>query len=278
MFSADSNALEDRASAIKTNDPNKIKIFKDGFDSHSLKSTYYFPDLLPEIDRNDPNSVIIVKNEYGNIRDDSKPITFGKTYGGGDKFLKKKGYSAERISMINAGWNEMYAHSMLHEKQVRTQMEADGFLRLLFGLKLRTPALANPNSPEWMKAKEMRSAFNAYTQCFGNLNTRAALEVLEEVAKLPVEMQESIVLSNLIHDNIIGLCKADPVVIQTVNNILIKAMRWQDDDYVRHDDVTMEAEMEISHDWFNFVKVPNNADLETVTTALNKVEENRKCQ
>lgn len=46
---ADFNSLEDYISALTTKDPNKLKVYTDGYDGHCLRAFYYFKDELPEV-------------------------------------------------------------------------------------------------------------------------------------------------------------------------------------------------------------------------------------
>lgn len=46
---ADFNSLEDYISALTTRDPNKLKVYTDGYDGHCLRAFSYFRDELPEI-------------------------------------------------------------------------------------------------------------------------------------------------------------------------------------------------------------------------------------
>ena len=45
----DFNSLEDRISALTTKDPNKLKVYTDGYDGHSLRAFSYFGDQMPDI-------------------------------------------------------------------------------------------------------------------------------------------------------------------------------------------------------------------------------------
>jgi DNA polymerase-1 len=45
----DFNSLEDRISALTTKDPNKLKVYTDGFDGHSLRAFSYFREQMPDI-------------------------------------------------------------------------------------------------------------------------------------------------------------------------------------------------------------------------------------
>ena len=55
-------SLEDRISALTTKDPNKLAVYLDGFDGHSLRAYFYFRDKMPDILQVDPESEVIVAN------------------------------------------------------------------------------------------------------------------------------------------------------------------------------------------------------------------------
>ena len=46
---ADFSSLEDYISALTTKDPNKLKVYSDGYDGHCLRAYVYFKDELPEV-------------------------------------------------------------------------------------------------------------------------------------------------------------------------------------------------------------------------------------
>ena len=47
---ADFASLEDRISALTTKDPNKLRLYTDGFDGHSLRAYAYFGAAMPDIE------------------------------------------------------------------------------------------------------------------------------------------------------------------------------------------------------------------------------------
>ena len=49
MLGADMNSMEDMVNALLTRDKNKMAVYIDGYDSHSLRSYYYFRDKVPLI-------------------------------------------------------------------------------------------------------------------------------------------------------------------------------------------------------------------------------------
>lgn len=46
---ADFSSLEDRINSLLTKDENKVKVYSDGYDGHSLRAYYYFKDQMPDI-------------------------------------------------------------------------------------------------------------------------------------------------------------------------------------------------------------------------------------
>lgn len=46
----DFDSLEDKISAVTTRDPEKIKVYSDGYDGHSIRALAYFPDQMPDIE------------------------------------------------------------------------------------------------------------------------------------------------------------------------------------------------------------------------------------
>ena len=51
MVGADFSSLEDRINALLTKDPNKLRVYTDGYDSHCLRSYYYFGNEMPDIEQ-----------------------------------------------------------------------------------------------------------------------------------------------------------------------------------------------------------------------------------
>lgn len=47
---ADFSSLEDRINTLLSKDPNKIKVYTDGYDSHSMRALAYFGDQMPDIE------------------------------------------------------------------------------------------------------------------------------------------------------------------------------------------------------------------------------------
>lgn len=50
LVGLDFASLEDRISALTTKDPNKLKVYTDGYDGHSLRAVAYFGEFMPDIE------------------------------------------------------------------------------------------------------------------------------------------------------------------------------------------------------------------------------------
>lgn len=62
---ADFNSLEDMISALTTKDPNKLRVYLDGYDGHCLRAFYYFKEKLLHIEEA-PDSALCFKAKVGN--------------------------------------------------------------------------------------------------------------------------------------------------------------------------------------------------------------------
>ena len=83
-------SLEDRINTVLTKDPNKVKVYTDGYDGHSLRTWAYMPQLLPDIQEQmnelkEANQMYKVEFEDGTIKyfNESNPQV--KAYLNGNK-------------------------------------------------------------------------------------------------------------------------------------------------------------------------------------------------
>ena len=73
---ADFASLEDRINALLTQDPNKIKVYSDGFDGHCLRAYAYYKDQMPDINPKSVGSINSIAEKYPKLRSRSKNPTF----------------------------------------------------------------------------------------------------------------------------------------------------------------------------------------------------------
>ena len=68
-------SLEDRINTLLTKDPNKIKVYTDGYCGHSYRAYAYWPHLMPDIE-DTVASINSIADKYPKLRQKSKGPTF----------------------------------------------------------------------------------------------------------------------------------------------------------------------------------------------------------
>ena len=266
---ADFSALEERVGAILSKDPNRIKVYTDGYDGHSLRAQTYFADQMPDIDPTDVNSVNSIETKYPELRRRSKGPTFALQYMGTAYTLHKRtGFPMDQAIKIEKAFHELYKVSGKFNELNKQFMEEHGYVQCAFGLKLRTPIisqciLGNSKTP-YEADKEARSANNAITQSWGMLLNRAMNATNARIEE--AGYSTDILPCNMIHDAGYFLVKDEPECVKFLNDVLIEEMEWNDDDAIRSTDVPMKASLEIGKSWDTLVPLNNNATLEEITT------------
>lgn len=261
---ADFNSLEDYISALTTKDPNKLKVYEQGFDGHALRAAFYFKDDLEaegiHIDTTDPKSVNQLKKDDHPKRQESKAPTFLLTYGGTHHgMMKNLGWTKAKSLRIEANYHELYTVSDQYVADRIAQARKDGYVEVAFGLRLRTPALHatignSRYTPSQAKA-EGRTAGNALGQSYGLLNNRAAFAFMQRV--WASEHRYSIKCVALIHDAIYLVMKNCPKVVEWANKALVEEMSWQELPELHHPIVKLGAALDIFYPtWADAVTLP----------------------
>ena len=265
---ADFNSLEDYISALTTKDPNKLKVYLDGYDGHCLRAYAYFGDQMPDIDPTSVDSINSIAKKYPDLRQESKAPTFALTYQGTFATLMKNlGWPEEKAKRIEANFHELYKASTEYIMDRLHQATRDGYVTVAFGLRLRTPMLGRSylglNCTPKEVAAEGRTAGNAMGQSYGLLNNRAAAAFMKRVHASPFRYDIKPVA--LIHDAIYLLIKNDPVVVEFANRVLIEEMSWQELPELHHDTVKIGAALDLFYpNWATPVTLPVNADIPTI--------------
>lgn len=260
---ADFNSLEDYVSALQTRDPNKLRVYEDGYDGHCLRAFYYFGDQMPEIEET-PESINSIKKKYPELRQDSKGPTFLLTYGGTHHGLMTKlGWPKEKAQQIEDSYHELYKVSDAWVQARLDEAAKCGYIECAFGLRVRTPLLArtlrNHKSNPYEAKAEARTAGNALGQSYGLLTNRALNELMKQVWDSPYRY--SIKPIGLIHDANYLLVKDDIDVLHWVNQRLIEAMRWQELPEIQHDTVKLGAELSVFWPtWKDELTLPNDIE------------------
>lgn len=270
-------SLEDRISALTTKDPNKLKVYTDGYDGHCLRAYAYFGDQMTGIDPTSVDSINSIATKYKDLRQDSKIPTFALTYMGTFKTLMKNlGWSMDKAKMVEDKYHELYLRSDEWVANKLTQAGKVGYVTVAFGLRVRTPLLhqtvAGLRSTPYEAAAEGRTAGNALGQSWCLLNSRASAEFMGIVRKS--EHRLNIRPCAHIHDAQYMLVKDDIDVVMFANKHLVNAVKWQDHPEISHPEVKLGGEFSIFWpDWTNDITVPNDATEEEVRSIVKKAVE-----
>ena len=263
----DFDSLEDKISTVTTKDPNKIKVYTDGYDGHCLRAYSYFGEQMPDI-IDTVESINSIAKKYKPQRQESKAPTFALTYQGTWVTLMKNcGFSEEKAKMVETRYHHLYEVSDQWVAKKLDQATVDGYVTIAFGLRLRTPLLkqvvrGNSKTPYEAEA-EGRTAGNALGQSWCLLNSRAWVEFMQKVRAS--EFRTMIRPCAQIHDAGYALVKDDIAALMFTNKHLSQAVRWQEHPDIQDDQVKLSGAVDIFYpNWDKSVTIPNDATEEQI--------------
>ena len=269
----DFSSLEDRISALTTKDPNKLKVYTDGYDGHSLRAFAYFKDQMPDI-IDTVESINSIQKKYKPQRSDSKAPTFALTYQGTYVTLMTNcGFDEDKAKAIEKSYHELYVVSDQWIADKLDKASKDGYVTTAFGLRVRTPLLhqvirGNSKTPHEAEA-EGRTAGNALGQGWCLLNSRAWNEFMGDHVRPDPVMRLNIRPCAQIHDAGYALVKDDMATVLFMNKHLVDAVNWQDHDDIRHPDVGLGGELSLFYPtWADEMVIPNGASEEQIKDLL----------
>ena len=268
---ADFASLEDRISALTTKDPNKLKVYTDGYDGHCLRAYAYFRNEMPDIVLT-VKSINSISKKYPKIRQRSKEPTFLLTYGGTfHGLIQNVGLAEDEAKAIEANYHEMYKVSDAWVKGKVDQASKDGYVTGAFGIRLRTPTLKlsvmNTRVTPYEAQAEARTAGNALGQSYGLLNNRAGIELQERLFQS--EYRYDVLPVAHIHDAQYFLVRDDVNVISYLNKNLVECMEWQRLPEIAHPSVGLGGELSVFHPtWETEYSLPNNGSISDLRNAV----------
>ena len=275
LCSADFNALEAKINALLTKDPNKIKVYSDGFDSHSFNTYVYWKDKFPNLDPNKPKDINSIAASNKTDRQNSKAVTFALQFFGTYRTLmNNSGFSEEEAKQIVSNYEDAYKVSMDWVNDKLKQAAKDGYATGAFGLRIRTPIMKQviwgSRKMPYEAAAESRTAGNAISgQSYGLLTNRAQNEFLARVATSKYRLDIQPIAA--IHDALYFLVKEDAETVKFLNDNLIECMEWQADPAIDHPIVKLGAELCIHYPtWADEISIPNKASLDQIKEKLNE--------
>lgn len=266
-------SLEDRISALTTKDPQKLKVYTDGYDGHSLRAYAYFGEQMPDI-VDTVESINSIQHKYKSLRGDSKAPTFLLTYGGTYMGLMKNcGFSEEKAKLTEKRYHDLYVVSDAWVQAKLDEAAKTGYVTAAFGLRVRTPLLAQVlrgtcKTPYEAEA-EGRTAGNALGQSWCLLNNRAGSEFMRKVraSEFRLDIRPSI----HIHDAQYFMIRDNMDTLQYTNKHLVEAVNWQDHPDIAHPEVGLGGELSLFYPtWANEIEIPNHATPEEVHQIIQK--------
>lgn len=272
----DFSSLEDRISALTTKDPNKIKVYTDGYDGHSLRAYTYFGDQMPGIVDTvaSINQLAQKTHPFYDLRQESKAPTFALTYQGTYITLMNNcGFSEAKAKLVEKRYHELYKVSDDWVAAKLNQANKDGYITAAFGLRVRTPLLhqtiRGTSKTPFAAEAEGRTAGNALGQSWCLLNSRAGSEFMGKVRAS--EYRHDIKPCAQIHDAQYYLVRDNVDVILYANEHVVQACEWQNHPDIWHPDVKLGGEFSIFYpDWSKEAVLPNHAKAEDVFAVFSK--------
>ena len=276
---ADYASLEDRIDALLTKDPNKIKVYTDGYDGHSLRAFNYFPDAYAGIEET-PEAINGTKKTHAKWRQDSKAPTFALTYNGTYVTLMANcGFTEVEAKSIETNYMRMYQVSIMWKADKIDQASIDGYVTVAFGLRLRTPLLkqvirGSRYTPFEAEA-EGRTANNALGQSYGLLNSQAGNDVMEAVRT--EQYRHDIRPAAHIHDAQYYFVKDDLETLKYLNDKVGTAMSWQELPEIWHEEVKLSGELDIFYPtWADDTTLKNHISVDEIKETILKEVRKRK--
>lgn len=264
----DFDSLEDRISALTTKDPNKLKVYTDGYDGHCLRAYSYFGLKMHDIDPTSVVSINSIAEKYPDERQASKVPTFLLTYGGTWMgIVQQTGLDKQKAVEVEASYHELYEVSDQWIDAKLEQATIDGYVTVAFGLRVRTPLLKQvvrktSRTPHEAEA-EGRSAGNAFGQSWCLLNSRAGSEFLTKVRSSTFRLDIRPCVQ--IHDAQYYLLRDCVEAVHFTNKHLVKAVQWQDHPDIYHPQVKLGGRLGIFYPtWEKEIEIPNEATPEEI--------------
>lgn len=224
-----------------------------------------------------------IKITHKELRQRSKPLTFGLIFGSGPKKLAKMmGSSLEDGIKIWKIFQETYSGITAWAQKTEAFASQNGYVELGDGLRLQTPSLTrrskevvsalrfdeNIEDTEKVKAQakqggDARSAVNATIQYWDVLTLKSIALFYKEI-----ELQgftDDVAVISTIYDSIYIQTRNDPSVIKWVNDTLIGIMTA---DYVANQQVKLKSNLDVGVSWYKMKELTNNASLEEIKEVL----------
>ena len=267
LWTIDYAALEDRVIANLSGDGNKLSVFTENIDGHSLGATYYFPDRVKALIGEYTDNKVAAKAlrklvdednlDAESVRQDGKPVTFGLSYGAfPPKVATSIGCSLEEAtSIFNAYHEEMYPDITAMREEAMKVAKTQGYLHLGLGCRMYSDDID----------KDTRTLFNGLSQFWSILTLIAMNELNYRIDRDDMDIH----INATIYDALYGYVKADVESVKWLNDTLCPIM---EKDFMEGQIVHNEANLEISStNWAEFTELTHDMNLDEIQEVINEI-------
>lgn len=285
MGGADYASLEERINTVLTQDPNKLAVYKDGYDGHSFRAYYYFPDLVPEVAKKVEAAktteervaaINMIKTLYDDVRSDSKEPTFLLQYLGTAYGLRLNcGFSMEKALSIEKNYHTLYEVS---DEWLQSRLEegADqGYVEVAYGMRIYCPAVSksvlNSSYTPRIVQKHIRTIGNGFCQSYCQMTVDAGTRFLERV--YAEGLQDDVYMACTIHDALYPIWRDSLELTHWVNTNLVECMEDISDLPELQGSIPFPADLDIfAPNWSNMVGLPNKGTPAEIDAVLNSLK------
>ena len=265
VWTIDYAALEDRVIANLSKDVNKISIFTEGLDGHSLNAVGYFPDKLePILGKNTDNVEYVKKFMKGvadgdkalkKIRQEGKGPTFGLAYGAyPQKIANTIKCSLAAATVIFDNYHDvLYPGITKFRDETIAKAKQDGYVHMGLGARLYSSDIE----------KGSRTLFNSLSQFWSILTLLSINKLHSEIDDAGKE--KDIVVTTSIYDSVYGIVKNDAESIKWLNETICPIM---EKDFLKDQIVKNEANLEVGKNWSDLTELKHNASIEAIEKIL----------
>jgi len=226
------------------------------------------------VSQHDVSRINSIETIYKKHRQNSKAPTFALTYQGTwSTLVKNCGFTPVVAHQIENSYLKLYTVSTAWVQDKLNHAAKDGYITAAFGLRVRTPLLAqvirgNRQTPREAEA-EGRTAGNALGQSWCLLNSRAWAATMKIVRDSPYA--ESIRPCAQIHDAGYVLIRDDIDALMFLNEHLVHEVNWNAHPEIYHPDVGLGGELSIFYPtWKDEIGIPNNATEDAIVSIVTK--------
>ena len=213
-----------------------------------------------------------IKKDKGSVRQGAKSPYFLLNYKGCYIGLMNQfGFSEKKSKFIENSHKKLYKGYYKYVDSQLDQAKIDGYVTLAFGLKLRTPYIADPKAPKFKVEQERRSAGNALFQSYGMMTLRAFSRFMDRVWNHK-EYRTQVFPVVTIYDSLYIDIPNDIDCLHWCNENLIECMKLMDGcPELVHPEISLGADLEVLYPSWNDKKtIPNNASKELILDLLNQ--------